>query len=145
VKSGVEDKVLRCRIFDDFKAGRPTLLIWGDKSLKCLAGLLRDLTKPDSPVARFEDMPWISGEAGSSVVINPASQLIGTLRITRAGSSVLVHCELTRGVLLEFADRIDVLAAPNCLAGRQYLDVSEEQPIQIVVSKGEYPSNWPNR
>jgi hypothetical protein len=128
---------MRYGIFENLK-GSTTLLIWGNENLSHLAGLFRNLADQPGDNIRFEDVPWLAAVEKCSVTVTHADVGKGSLRISGTLPSVSVEFHATRGDLLDFADLVGVLAEARCTHGHQYLEVSPSQPIQIIVSKGEY-------
>ena len=133
--------MLRYGVFDDFK-GWTTLLIWGDRSLIQLAELFRDMAERRCFSILLNDVPWTRGEIGCSVRLSVTEQTGSALEIERSGQAISVNCDLRSDDLLGFAEKVAVLAASDG-AGHNYLDVMGDRPIQIMVSKGEYPAGWP--
>jgi hypothetical protein len=135
--------MLRYGVFENFKMAEIMLLISGSDGLAQLAALFRQMAVGECGMVKFGDLSWMRGEPECSVTLSLAAGDRSEFRLTRTGQAAAIHCELTRGDLIDFADKVDVLAAPECEGGHQYLDVLGEQPIEIMVSKDEYPNGWP--
>jgi hypothetical protein len=135
--------MLRYGIFKNFKWADTMLLIWGDECLHQLADLLRDVAHQRCSALRFDDVPWMHSEDGCSVILKLADNARSTQCLVGSGRTASVHCDLIGEDLLRFAEQVDVLAAPDCSAGHQYLDLLGDQPVGLMVSKGEYANGWP--
>ncbi len=135
--------MLQYGFFVSFKMADPMLLIWGDDCLSELADMFRGLGQRRLHAVRFDDEPWTHTEHGCSVVFNLASGNHSVLRLCGTCQITSIHCDLTSEDLFRFAEQVEALAAHDCKAGHQYLDVLGEQPIQLMVSKGEYSIGWP--
>jgi hypothetical protein len=130
-------------VFDGFK-GATTLLLWGDDRLPDLRDLSRHLATGRSPAIDLEDIIWARAPGDCAVRISHTREAAHGLRQRRDGEQTRVECGLTNVELNRFADLIDALLPhPN---GHQYLDLDvPDQPLQIIVSKGEYTEGYPPR
>jgi hypothetical protein len=130
-------------VFDDFK-GATTLLLWGDDRLPDLRDLSRDLATGRLQSVDLEDLTWTRTRGDCAVRISNTREAAHGLRLRRDGERTRVECGLANGELNRFADLIDALLPhPN---GHQYLDLDvPDQPLQIIVSKGEYTEGYPPR
>jgi hypothetical protein len=135
--------MLRYGVFENFKMAEIMLLISGNEGLSQLAALFRVLAEGGRGEVKLDDLPWMRAEPECSVTFSLAAGERSELRLTRTGQATTIHCDIISSDLLDFADKVDVLAAPECEGGHHYLDVLGEQPIEIMVSKNEYPNGWP--
>lgn len=136
--------MLRCGIFENFKSAEVMLLIAGGKCLTQLALLFRALAEGRSSVVKMNELPWVHAEPGCCVTLSLATGACSDLTMVRTGNAVSITCDLTRDELIDFAEKVEVLAAPKCDRGHQYLDVLGDYPFEIMVSKNEYRNGWPS-
>ena len=128
--------VLQVGFFEAFKLGWDTLLLWGDEDgLSRLLALLREVAASKHAVA-LHKLPWVLPLGGVEVELTAGRR--SDVRIQKAGPAVEWFC--TADDLRDHADRVASLIASS--DGHQYLDSSSSvQPLQIMVSKGEYPAD----
>lgn len=129
-------------LFDDFKGATTTLLLWGDGWFRDLAGLFRELADGRRADLGFDNIGWAIRKSDCSVTFDRTSGKRSAMHFVRSGEVTSIQCHLTPDTLREFADKLDVLAASDCEAGHQYLELLGEQPVQIMASTGEYPADF---
>jgi hypothetical protein len=129
-------KMLRYKLFENFKWSGETLLVWGDKGFADLAALFRTLAR-EGGILRFCDIDWMVKDTRCSVefVLGDST----SLEVHRSPNVTSIVAYVTADDAIDFADKIAVLAAPG--SGHQYLDFAFAQTLQIMVSKGEYPEH----
>jgi hypothetical protein len=132
---------LQIGIFEKFKgSSTTTLLFWGDNvGLTDLSAIFRELSKVgrDAAFLLLHKQPWIRTVGGAEVYLRPGAAYPGQIDL----DNHVIDWRCSGGQLKDFADMVDLLAAPSVQIGHQYLDVGIGSPIQIIVSKGEYPTD----
>lgn len=128
-------------VFEDFK-GWTTLLVWGDGAgMAELAALFRHMADGSTSTVQFEDLPWTHSVQGTQLRMSVVSPDSEGEELSQIGDKWLVEW---RGLTEQFADSADVVevrAPEQCTAGHQYLNT---RTFQFMVSKGEYPPDFPN-
>lgn len=132
--------MLNFGIFENLK-GADTLLIWGDAAdLVCLQRLFSDLASGQRSVAALANEPWAHSVNGDRLELTVAAVGRGTMRLKRQTGERIVEWSCAPMWFEEFAAKIASLAASDH-EGHQYLDAPQAAPIQVMVSKGEYPAD----
>jgi hypothetical protein len=128
---------MNARLNDKLQIGtvefaEPTLLIIGDEgSISWLAGTI-ETRRP----LRFSDYPSFVDLANVDIILVPAEHEGGTKR-----SGNLLEWKVSAADATTFAEQLRVLASSST-PGHTYLDASSGlDVIQIMASKGEYPSS----
>jgi hypothetical protein len=129
---------MRFGIFDGFKSER-TLLVWTDigSDLAPLVDSLDELVRGSRTIIHLDTL-GAEAVGGVKVSIEAADQEAVILRESREGSTVQLYCSRER--CGELSVQLRSLATPPCQVGHHYLDLAVDQPLQIMVSAGEYPS-----
>jgi len=128
----------RFGVFERFK-GSTTLLIWGDEALGQLEDLFRRLATGHARAVDLAKTGWAAAEGNCAVTISTTDKAVSDVILHRDGGRCAVDCQLSREDLQRFSEQIEALnRVPN---GHQYLDTKNVTlPLQIMVSKGEYPA-----
>jgi hypothetical protein len=131
---------MRFGVFDDFKSER-TLLVWTDVGgeLKPLVDGLDELARGPRTTIRLDASLGAGAVGGAQVSIEVASQDAVILREDCEGPTVQLRC--SRASCSELADQLRGLVTPPYQVGHHYLDLTADQPVQIMVSAGEYPAD----
>jgi hypothetical protein len=127
---------MRSAIFEDFKSAR-TLLIWGNSDeLSPLVNALDELAQGHRDSARLD------GQIGAEAIDSTG------VRITTGTSDAVLCREHPDGIDVELrcspekcsdlAELLRPLVRPGAV-GHHYIDLTVDQPFQIIVSAGEYP------
>jgi hypothetical protein len=134
---------LRFGVFDEFK-GRRTLLFWGNASgIAALQTIFREFGEGARRIAALHEMEWAEGVDRAQLFVELVPSKWGrTVELIRTAERTAIKWT---GTPDEFSDYVDLLAPliePSCVSGHQYLDaLHRHSPIQIMVSKGEYPED----
>jgi hypothetical protein len=133
--------MLRFGFFENFR-GSDTLLIWGDTTgLSHLQKLLLDLGSKKDGRASLHEKKW-AGSLQSLTVDFETSVGPRALQMERKSGLVAIFARCSAAQFAKFAEKVAVLTDPSCKAGHQFLNGFGSPDIQIVVSKGEYPSDF---
>lgn len=134
--------MLRFGYFDDFVHGDDALLIWGDAvGLNHLEKLFRRLAAQTEQHVSLNQAGWAAPRGALTVALEVKPGSAGALEVSGAAElAALVVCSPEQ--FANFADKVAVLAAPDCTNGHHYLDAPGISDQQIIVSKGEYPPDF---
>lgn len=136
---------LQIGIFETFKGNATTtLLFWGDNvGLTELSATFRELSKVgrDAAFILLHKQPWIRAVGGAEICLRRGAVHLGQIDF----DNHVIDWRCSAAQLEDFADMLNLLAAPSIPIGHQYLDVGAGSPIQIIVSKGEYPEDMKPR
>jgi hypothetical protein len=128
---------MRSAIFEDFKSAK-TLLIWGSSDeLIPLVNALDDLAQGRRDSAVLDRQLGAKVVESTIVTIVAARHDAVRYRMDTDGTDVQLLC--SRGKCSELADLLRPLVRAGA-AGHHYLDLTIDQPLQIIVSAGEYPA-----
>lgn len=129
---------MRFGVFDDFKSAR-TLLVWTDvgSDLAPLVDSLDELAQGSRSTVQLDASLGAVAVGGAQVSIEVASREAVILRESREGPTVQLHC--SRQGCSDLAAQLRSLVTPPHQVGHHYLDLAFDQPLQIMVSAGEYP------
>lgn len=119
-----------------------TLLIWGDSTgLSELALLFRRLATQKEQRTSLNAMEWAAQSGSIKVDFEARQNGPCVFQVSGAADvTILVACSPEQ--FAEFADKVAVLSAPDCVNGHQYLDAPSMADRQFIVSKGEYPEDF---
>ena len=128
---------MRFGIFEDFKSER-TLLVWGIGSdLRPLVDALDDVARGPRTFIPFDRSLGAEAVGDVDVTLELASQNCVLFRQHGEGSTIQLRC--SREKCAELAEQLRPLAATPDQVGHHYLEITADQPLQIMVSAGEYP------
>lgn len=127
--------MLRFGVFDGFKGGK-TLLFWGqDEGLTRLALLLGEFAEGAKSEVTLDREAWVESVHGNALVL----KLADATDLSAQSSLTIVA---SRSGFERAAELALSLVGPSCLAGHQYLEDALGAPMQVIVSKGEYPEDF---
>lgn len=128
--------------FENF-SGSDSLLIWGDaEELTNLHILFGEFAKGKRNAASLNEMPWAESVDGTLVNLQCVSDRDQGIDAHETATRRVINWRCSAGQFAEFENKVAVLIVPMSKAGHHYLDQSGDQPIQIIVSQGEYPPNF---
>jgi hypothetical protein len=131
--------MLRAGYFENLR-GANTLLIWGDEQglgrLQQLLARLSSGTRTSAAIQEIEE-----------VHIGPSLRIMfeagpNELRVHRSVADIAIVASCSADLLAAFADKVARLADPKRRAGHQYLEWPGAASIVVMVSKGEYPTDF---
>jgi hypothetical protein len=132
---------LQFGLFEDFK-GCTTLLVWSaGEGLSALEAAFRDLGDGAQQRLALHRAGWATPVQGEEVYLDVANDGSSSVSVDKTKHGVAIHCRCPSSRFLDFADMTAALVAAG--SGHQYLEVAFEQPLQIMVSKGEYSRDVP--
>lgn len=134
---------LRFGVFDDFKGAERKLLLWGDASaIGALQSVFHVLAKNPQREVVLNDMAWAEAVHGTHLTIRFArSRWEPAVALVAIPSGAVVTWSGTDEEFSIYADLLDPLANASSANGHQYLDSKRQSPLQIMVSKEEYPDD----
>lgn len=133
--------MLQFGLFDDFKFER-TLLVWGDReSLGRVEEAFRALADGCRESLAFEGLPRAISVDGTRVTAVTYPGGGSTLTVIHSGMTEVIELRCSTDIWQTFADQVQALRTIPGVVGHAYLDVSADQPIQLMVSIGEYSAD----
>jgi hypothetical protein len=129
------DVEVKFGLFKNFK-GSDTLLIWGDAvGLTQLALVLRQLAVGKISSIPIHEVSWAKSARGTQLLLRVSADR-GHMTVGGSNDEMLIDWACSRGMFDQFSDQVSsLLGAPS---GHQYLEGQPDQPLQVMVSKGEY-------
>jgi len=134
--------MLQFGFFENFD-GQDTLLIWGDSvGFNWLYTYLRDFADGKVGEVELNRMAWATAVGEVKVFLGSCSKSKDMIKSNLSENGRIIYVQCSAEQFAEFAEKIDILRLESCIDGHQYLDTVNVQSLQIVASKGEYPSNF---
>lgn len=132
---------LQFGLFEDFK-GCTTLLVWSaGEGLPALEVAFRELGNGARQRLALHRAGWAKPVQNEEVYLDVAKDGSSSVSVEKSKHGVAIHCTCSSSRFLDFADMMAVLIEAG--SGHQYLEVAFDQPLQIMVSKGEYTRDVP--
>jgi hypothetical protein len=115
----------------------PMILMLGEaEDCRALGGVMRRFARDGQDVA-FGDLEFCQ-VVGADVLLTAAA---GPAGVQRCEDHAFIW-RVPPGMASGFADRLDNLAEPGCVAGSESLDCGTEHGIAVKVSRGEYTDDF---
>jgi hypothetical protein len=115
----------------------PMILMLGEaEDCRALSGVLRRFARDGRDVA-FRDLGFC-GTTGAEIILTASP---GTPAVERSPDGVFTW-RVTPATAVSFAERLDDLADPACIAGSEALDCDTADGIAVKVSRGEYTDDF---
>ena len=131
--------MIKLGLFDDFKGDR-TLLVWGDHpSMGDLRTALQALADAGHGRLLLTGLPGAvtRGELQVTLTIVGSGRAQILESATQDGRQVDIQCSPEQAA--DFADLVGALVRDPNRPAHQYIEVSAQQTIQVIVSMDEYP------
>jgi hypothetical protein len=129
-------------VLKDFKGGDTLLICADDEGLTQLRAAFDALAGGQIEAIQMDQLPWAKALQGIRFHLSRDTKRSGAMEFKSTLQGPDVHWSCSQGELGDFSAKLEPLLSPTCESGHQYLDVCGYTPLQVIVSKGEYPPDY---
>lgn len=129
-------------VFENFKGGDTLLICADDEGLTHLRAVFEALAGGQIESVQIDQLSWAKALQGARLHLSRDTERRGTMEFKNTPQGPDVHWSCSQSEFGDFTAKLEPLLSPTCKSGHQYLDIYGYMPLQVIVSKGEYPPDF---